>query len=811
MSEVGSARVALVAALLFFNACGSDPVVPMDDAGSPPAEDAGDRPDAGAVLAPGLSMDASGFVTTEIGQSVTITVSLTAAPSADVVVPIASSDETEGSLAIASVTFTPADWEADHAVMLTGVDDAEIDGHVPYHVVLGPTTSDDPEFAGLELRSRDFMNVDNESAAILASAASSTTSEAGGRANFTVRLAAPPSSEVMIALVSDDPTEGTIVPPVLHFDAATAHVPQAVTVIGVDDAEADGSQEFTVSFTGVESDDASYREVALPPPVTLTNVDDDTAGVTLEVDGTTTTEIGGTASFTVVLNSAPTSDVTIGLTSSRPAEGVPNTSMLRFTPSSWSTPQEVVVTGQDDGVADGNRTYAIVLGRPRGDTSYASLEAPPPVDLVNIDDDVAPPVLRNRSQVTLALSSQTTISYGGYLNGESFQQDGILTYDGYQYAAYWNTGPRVILARRAGGVGEWAKIELDPDYTGRSEDAHNTISLGVSPSDGRLHVSFDHHGSELRYVRSVAGLVDSSSGVPWETESFEARTNRLGGLTITQVTYPRFITLPDGRLLFEYRYGASGSGDQILWEYEAGVWTQLGAYIRGIAEGENAYPHSIEYHDGRLHVTWCWRESSDAATNHDLLYIYSDDDGRTWRKNDGSLAGTTATDPIEPSTAGIVVWPIAQRRGLINQEHMIVDAAGRVHVLLSHMPDSEPDLTAFTAARARSQFFHYWRDTDGRWTRMPLGLPVQLNFRGKLAVSSSGNLYAVLPNIRVASASASALWTNWSVIESEHDGEFFSDPLIDRSRLRSEDVLTVFAPIAPAATVSIETINYDIE
>ena len=49
----------------------------------------------------------------------------------------------------------------------------------------------------------------------------------------------------------------------------------------------------------------------------VTNTDNDTAGITVTPDaGLTTTEAGGTATFTVVLTSQPTADVTIALSSS---------------------------------------------------------------------------------------------------------------------------------------------------------------------------------------------------------------------------------------------------------------------------------------------------------------------------------------------------------------------------------------------------------------------------------------------------------------------------------------------------------------
>ena len=50
--------------------------------------------------------------------------------------------------------------------------------------------------------------------------------------------------------------------------------------------------------------------------MTVTNTDNDTAGITVSTISGHTTEAGGTATFTVVLNAQPTADVTIGLASS---------------------------------------------------------------------------------------------------------------------------------------------------------------------------------------------------------------------------------------------------------------------------------------------------------------------------------------------------------------------------------------------------------------------------------------------------------------------------------------------------------------
>ena len=69
--------------------------------------------------------------------------------------------------------------------------------------------------------------------------------------------------------------------------------------------------------------------------------------------GLMTTEAGGTATFTVVLNTQPTADVTIALSSSDTTEGTVSPASLIFTTANWNVAQTVTVTGVNDAVVDG--------------------------------------------------------------------------------------------------------------------------------------------------------------------------------------------------------------------------------------------------------------------------------------------------------------------------------------------------------------------------------------------------------------------------------------------------------------------------
>ncbi len=119
-----------------------------------------------------------------------------------------------------------------------------------------------------------------------------------------------------------------------------------------------------------------------PPPATpAINVNPTT--------GLTTTEAGGTATFTVSLNTLPTDNVDITLLSDNAAEGSVNPTTLTFTTANWNQLQTVTVTGMDDALLDGNIAYNIILTAASNDADYAVID-PADVAVTNIDNEVPP-------------------------------------------------------------------------------------------------------------------------------------------------------------------------------------------------------------------------------------------------------------------------------------------------------------------------------------------------------------------------------------------------------------------------------------
>ncbi|XVV15555.1 BNR repeat-containing protein [Actinoplanes sp. CA-131856] len=408
----------------------------------------------------------------------------------------------------------------------------------------------------------------------------------------------------------------------------------------------------------------------------------------------------------------------------------------------------------------------------------------------------AAPTVAHVSTTVLTTNGRTALTYTGYMNGESFQQDGIVTFGGRQYAAFWDQSGYVNIARRQLPSSAWVNLRLT-DYQTTSTDSHNVISIGIAPADGTIHLAFDTHSSAFRYRKSIAGLATLGT---WAASGFGAVQTSLTSTSMAVVTYPQFFAHPDGTLQLAIRTGVSGTGDEVLYEYRAGAWTYLGEFIDGTTYNNNAYLFGIEYDttDPLLHVTWTVRETSDASTNHDIYYAYSKDKGRTWRNNAGTVVATTGSTPLASNAATLKVWTIPQNRGLINQESQVVDAAGIVHVLASHLPAASPSNSNFTAARETAVLVHYWRDKASKAWHQTYTPFLERSSRGDIAVDARDNLYVAsgdssTKKLHIETASKASGWTDWT-IRYTSPPIYYSDPLIDHQRLKSQGIMSIFTP-----------------
>lgn len=324
--------------------------------------------------------------TDESGGQATFQVRLDSRPAADVTIPVSSDDLSEGTVDPASLIFTSGNWDQYQTVTVTGVADNLADGDVAYNILLGVATSTDDNYSGLDPADVTVTNRDVRVPGFEITAISGNTNESGGQATFRVRLISPPTANVTIPLSSSNTAEGTVAPASLTFTAANWNTFQTVTVTGVNDAIADGNQTYYIRLAPAVSTDPIYNTLD-PADVTVINLDVKTGSLIVSAISGNTDESGKTATFTVRLNSQPAANVTIPtITSSNTAEGTVSPASLTFTSGNWNTNQTVTVTGVDDDLADGNKSYSIVLGTTSspGDDNFHGL-ALGPVAVTNVD------------------------------------------------------------------------------------------------------------------------------------------------------------------------------------------------------------------------------------------------------------------------------------------------------------------------------------------------------------------------------------------------------------------------------------------
>ena len=246
------------------------------------------------------------------------------------------------------------------------------------------------------------------------------TSETGTTDTFTVVLDTQPVTDVVFEVSSGDVGEGTVDLATLTFTNANWDTPQTVTVTGVDDSLADGTQTYdiTISVDAANSDNAF--DLLADQTVSVDNTDDDTASlIVVETDGNTiTSEDATTDTFNVALGAQPASDVVVNIVSSDLGEGTVNTGQLTFTNANWDTPQTVTVTGVDDNLIDGNQPFTVTISvvDASSDDDFDGLSQV--VNAQNTDNDIAGITITETDGNTITSEDATTDTFNVVLDAQ---------------------------------------------------------------------------------------------------------------------------------------------------------------------------------------------------------------------------------------------------------------------------------------------------------------------------------------------------------------------------------------------------------
>ncbi len=292
--------------------------------------------------------------------------------------------------------------------------------------------------------------------------------------------------------VGSAPNQSTFANALVEFfqsDNSPSGYGQGRKYLGCLTADANGNFNGTLTVSGIAkgdkitatATDAGNNTSEFGPNIV-------TAGITVTpVSGLTTTEAGGTAQFTVVLDSQPTADVIIGLSSSDITEGTVSAPSLTFTTANWNLAQTVIVTGVDDLVADGDIAYSIATTpATSADLNYNGLDASD-VSLVNIDNDTTTIVATDHPAgsvygqiINLTATVSASLGAGMPTGTVQFQIDGnnlgsaVLLHDG--------TASIAVNSLRAGSHSVTATYATNNAPTFQNSQTVSAIEADVTPT-----------------------------------------------------------------------------------------------------------------------------------------------------------------------------------------------------------------------------------------------------------------------------------------------------------------------------------------
>ncbi len=444
--------------------------------------------------AQGLTLDAATLAGSGVaeGMAATYTVRLASEPTGPVTVAIASSEgavtvDADAGAAGAQNTllFHAMNWNAPQTATVRAAEDDDGESE-------SVTLSHDPsgaDYGDLDNVDVSFAVADNDAKGATLSTTALNVQENGAATYALVLDTQPVGGPVSVAVASATGTVATARPATLTFTAGNWDAPQTVTVSGVDDTDtADESETIGHTPTG-----GGYDGVAISD-VTVTAVDDDVAGLKVSPVDLTVAE-GGTATYAVRLNVAPTAAVSVQVVSNSLKAAVDtdsgtsgDQSTLSFDAANWDTARTVTVTGAED--ADGADETVGLTHAVTGTGDYAALAAirRPGVAVLVRDDEAAGVVL---SPSSLAVD-----------------EGGTATYD-VELSAPPATGAVTVTVAATGMAGLTTDASA-LSFTTTTWDAAQTVTVTAVADHARLE---DAQGA-LTHAVAGYGAVESGPDLP---------------------------------------------------------------------------------------------------------------------------------------------------------------------------------------------------------------------------------------------------------------------------------------------------------
>ena len=381
--------------------------------------------------------------------------------------------------------------------------------------------------------------------------------EAGSGA-FSVQLATQPVHSVTVAVASDDIGAATVSPVSLAFSTGNWGTPQTVTVSGVNDSDI-FNEDLIVNLTAA-STDADYQ--GKTASVSVSVLDNDEAGVSIS-ETALTIEEGETGTYTVMLDTEPTDDVTvtiggagIDLSLDKPT--------LTFTAANWDTEQTVTVTAVDDAIDDDGETLTLTHAvASTSDSDYDGIAAAGVAVLITDDDVPAVTVSFEQASYTVAEGSSVTVKVT--LNADPERSVSIpitktdqgggtsADYSGVPSSVTFNSGDteksiHFAAADSVNDDGESVKLGFGTLPTGVSAGTTAETTISITDDDvPAVTVSFEQASYTVAEGSSVTVKVTLNAD-PERSVSIPITKANQDGATNADYSVPASVTIASGQM-----------------------------------------------------------------------------------------------------------------------------------------------------------------------------------------------------------------------------------------------------------------------
>ncbi|TAG94907.1 MAG: hypothetical protein EAZ09_12470 [Oscillatoriales cyanobacterium] len=334
----------------------------------------------------GVSINPTTATATEGGANGSYSIQLNTQPTAPVTINLATGTQIQP---ITALTFTATNWNVGQTVAVKAVDDSLVEGsHAG--AIAHTATSTDVKYNSITISPVNVAITDNDTAPTPTPPTPTPTPPTPTPPTPTPPTPTPPTptppTPTPPTPTPPTPTPPTPTPPTPTPPTPTPPTPTPVTPTPVTPTPPTPTPPTPTPVTPTPPTPTPVTPtpptptpipIPIPPAPTPTPTPTPTPGITVNpTSGLITTEAGGKATFNIKLNTQPTADVKIDLSSSNTAEGIVSPPALTFNSGNWNSTQTVTVTGVNDNIVDGNKAYTIVTAPAVStDSKYSGLNA----------------------------------------------------------------------------------------------------------------------------------------------------------------------------------------------------------------------------------------------------------------------------------------------------------------------------------------------------------------------------------------------------------------------------------------------------